>query len=128
VESERGVLACVGGFFMMGHPESERDCPYDEMSPEQVIQSIIIIPTKSFSESLRTHDRRLAWSPDLAVRSDGLTVDSFIEHLVAHETLHLVLQKLGEWDASRKFAQLSRQEISAKIDHSPYYTLGVHRS
>lgn len=127
VKSRPDVLACVGGFFIMSHPEGERDCPYDSMSNEEVMQSIVIIPVESFYKSMKSPRRYFAWSSDLAVRCDGLTIDRFIEHIITHETMHLVLQKLGEWDASHKFDQLSRQEIAAKIGHSPYYTLGVHR-
>jgi len=91
------------------------------------MESIIRIPVDSFAQSMRRPGRRVSWRPDLAVRSDGLTIDRLVQHIITHETMHLVLQKLGEWDASRKFDRLSRRQIAAKIGHSPYYTLGVHR-
>ncbi len=103
VESRHGVLACVSGFFMMCHPKDEIDCPYDHMTNEEVMNSIIVIPADSFHESIR--NRRC--SRELNTMTARLSIECFLGQILTHETLHLVLLELGEYQASRQFDSLT---------------------
>jgi hypothetical protein len=103
IEGEYGVLACVNAFFMMFHPKDEIDCPYDHMTNEEVMNSIILIPADSFHESTKEG----GCSGSLKAISALLPMEQFLEQILTHETLHLVLSELGEYQASRQLDSVS---------------------
>jgi len=98
VESRAGVLASVNGVFMMCHPEGEIDCPYDRMTNEEVMNSILVITADSFHESMK----KRGYSRDSKTIAAHRSPARFLAQILTHETLHLVLLQLNEDRASRQ--------------------------
>lgn len=98
------------------------------MTNEEVMESIIFIPLETFAKYMKTVKVKGVWSQDMSVRIDGLPVELWLSHIITHETMHLLLGKMGEHEASRKIDTLSRSYVKERIGHSPYYTLGLRKA